>query len=115
MRPIALAIATAACLCLLSSGCATSKPTAMHFANRQVVVLDADDVVRVMLSAGFDEEQILDLGTELRNGLAMHGATQIRAGNKVRAVFAVQEGCVHVSTMSRGSFVYDVEKKAVLH
>ncbi|GAF75906.1 unnamed protein product, partial [marine sediment metagenome] len=35
--------------------------------NQQVAALDTDDVVRIMQRAGFSDQQILDLGTDLRN------------------------------------------------
>lgn len=80
--------------------------------NRSVLELSPDDVVEVMRRAGFSDRQILEYGTDLRNGLAESGAVQIKIGKKVEAVFAVNltEGnCVYISTRLRGSFIYDVD------
>ena len=77
--------------------------------NRQVAGLDADDVVRVMQRAGFSDEQILELGTELRNSLSSSGAAQIRVRDKVESIFAVDGRYLHVSSRRRGSFIYDLQ------
>lgn len=81
--------------------------------NRSVLALSPDDVIAVMRRAGFSNDQILEYGTDLRNGLAESGAVQIKIGNKVEAVFAVNlsEGdCVYISTRLRGNFIYNVDK-----
>lgn len=80
--------------------------------NRHVLALSPDDVVAVMRRAGFSDKQILEYGTDLRNGLAESGAVQVKIGEKVEAVFAVNlnEGnCVYISTRLRGNFIYDVD------
>lgn len=80
--------------------------------NRNVLALSSDDVVVVMRRAGFSDEQILEYGTGLRNGLAESGAVQIKIGKKVEAVFAinVDDGdCVYISTRLRGNFIYNVD------
>ena len=77
--------------------------------NNEVAALTADDVVMVMRRAGFSSQQILDWGTDLRNHLAKAGAANIRINDKVEAIFAVRENNVHVSTRTRGSFIYDLE------
>ena len=80
--------------------------------NRNVLALSPDDVVQVMRRAGFSDRQILEFGTDLRNGLAESGAVQIKIGKKVEAVFAIKlsEGdCVYISTRLRGNFIYNVD------
>jgi hypothetical protein len=80
--------------------------------NRSVLALNPDEVVDIMRRSGFSDNQILEYGTDLRNGLAESGAVQIKIGNKVEAVFAVNlsEGnCVYISTRLRGNFIYDVD------
>jgi hypothetical protein len=80
--------------------------------NRHVLALDADDVVQIMRRAGFSDSQILEYGTDLRNGLAESGAVQIKIGRKVEAVFAVNlndGNCVYISTRLRGNFIYNVD------
>ena len=79
--------------------------------NQEVAALAAEDVVRVMLRAGFTNEQILELGTELRNELAFSGAVQINEEDKVQAILAVDSGYVYVSSRLRGSFIYDLRRK----
>ncbi len=83
----------------------------MALPNAQVTALTADDVVRVMQRAGFSDQQILDLGTDLRNCIASCGAAQIRVGDKTEAIFAVNGKYLHASSRRRGSFIYDLEKR----
>ena len=67
--------------------------------NRDVLALSPNDVVEVMRRAGFSDNQVLEYGTDLRNGLAESGAVQIKIGKKVEAVFAINlnEGdCVYI-------------------
>ena len=95
-------------------GCSrtTSGIRLIPLSNRSVLALNPDDVVAVMRRAGFSDKQILEYGTDLRNGLAESGAVQIKIGKKVEAVFAVNlnEGdCVYISTRLRGNFIYNVD------
>jgi len=81
--------------------------------SRSVLELNADDVVRIMRRAGFSDQQILDYGTDLRDGLAQSGAVQVKIGKKVEAVFAINLDhgpCVYITTRLRGSFIYNVQK-----
>ena len=100
-------------LALALPGCANN-PNGQVIAlpNQQVADLDADDVARVMRRAGFADQQILELGAELRNSLAASGAAQIRIHDKVEAIFAVDGRYLHVASRRRGSFIYDLEKHA---
>lgn len=78
--------------------------------NQDVVVLNADDVVQVMRRAGFSDQQVLELGTDLRSALLHAGAAQIKLRDKVEAVFAVHGDYVFITTRLRGSFIYDVKR-----
>ena len=95
------------------AGCVDRNPKIVSVDNREVAALSAEDIVRVMLRGGFTNEQILELGTELRNKLAFSGAAQINEGDKVQAILAVNNGYVYVSSRQRGSFIYDLRKKPV--
>lgn len=94
-------------------GCARSATgiQIVPLSNRNVLVLNADDVIQVMRRAGFSDRQIWEYGPDLRNGLAQSGAVQVRINKKVEAVFAVnqdQGDCVYISTRLRGNFIYNV-------
>ncbi|MFB0525253.1 MAG: hypothetical protein ACETVZ_06900 [Phycisphaerae bacterium] len=78
--------------------------------SQYVAALSADDIVRVMRRAGFSDEQILELGTQLRNALLLSGAVQIKQGNIVEAIFAINDNNVYVTARLRGNFIYDMEK-----
>lgn len=77
--------------------------------SRDVVDLNADDIVRIMRRAGFSDMQILELGTDLRNGLLLSGAAQIKVNKKVEAIFAARGDYVYITTRLRGNFIYDVK------
>ena len=88
-------------------GCAHTRLTPLS--NQDVIALTADDVAYVMRQAGFSDEQILDMGTDVRNILATSGSVQIRIGNKVEVILAVRGNYLHVSSRQRGNFVYNAE------
>jgi len=92
----------------------TSKPAAakLHvtpLSNQDVIALGADDIIRIMRRAGFSDEQILQLGTDVRNALLLSGAAQVRLKDKVEVIFAVHDDYVFITTRLRGSFIYDVK------
>jgi len=111
---VVITLALLALVALGICGCAHSNTgiRVVPLSNRSVLDLNPDDVVEVMRRAGFSDNQILEYGTDLRNGLAESGAVQIKIGKKVEAVFAINlsEGnCVYISTRLRGNFIYDVD------
>jgi len=111
---VAILLTLLALVALGIGGCARSSTgiRVIPLSNRSVLALNPDDVVEVMRRAGFSDGQILQYGTDLRNGLAESGAVQIKIGKKVEAVFAINlsEGnCVYISTRLRGNFIYDVD------
>ena len=79
--------------------------------NRDIIALNAEDIVQIMRRAGFSDEQILQLGTEMRNCLSQYGAAEVETpgSNKIEATFAVHDHCVYISTRLRGSFIYSVK------
>lgn len=102
-----------ALLALGAVGCARNSTgiRVIPMSNRNVLALSPDDVIEVMRRAGFSNKQILEHGTDMRNGLAESGAVQIKIGKKVEAVFAINltEGdYVYISTRLRGNFIYKV-------
>jgi hypothetical protein len=102
-------------LALGAGGCAHSSSAGIRIiplSSRSVLALSPDDVIEVMKRAGFLDSQILEYGTDLRNGLAESGAVQVKIGKRVEAMFAINldEGkCVYISTRLRGNFIYDVD------
>ena len=99
---------------LFSSGCGGSlfvDSGVEALPNRDVTALTADDIVCVMTRAGFTDEQILDLGTDVRNALATTGCARIRVGRKVEALFAVVGDCLHVTSRRRGHFIFDLKTR----
>ena len=76
--------------------------------NREVLALNSDDVVQIMRRAGFSDNQIMQYGTDIRNGLAQSGAVEIRINKKVEAVFAVNGDSIYISTRLRGNFIYNM-------
>ena len=77
--------------------------------NRYVLVLSSDDVVQVMRRAGFSDDQILELGTDVHDGMLESGAVQIKVDDKVEVVFAANGDDVYIGTRLRGNFIYNVK------
>ena len=95
-------------------GCTPPQTRVISLTSRDIAPLQADDIVVTMRRGGFSDQEILDLGPDVRNTLASSGAAMIRIGDKVAAIFAVDGNFLHVSTRRRGSFIYDLGKKAFL-
>ncbi len=79
--------------------------------SNSVLALSTDDLIEVMRRAGFSDEQILEHGPDVYDGLAQSGAVQVRIGKRVEAVFAINRDrgdCVYISTRLRGNFIYNV-------
>ena len=111
---LAIMLTLLALLALGAVGCARNSMgiRVIALSNRDVLDLSPNDVVELMRRAGFSDNQVLEYGTDLRNGLATSGAVQIKIGKKVEAVFAVNlsDGdCVFISTRLRGNFIYNVD------
>ena len=106
--------ATLCCLLLFSSAllalaCARNSVAQPMGGNRETLVLDANAVVDIMRQSGFTTDEIIELGPDLRNCLAIHGAAKIRIDNTVEALFAVHPPYVHVCSRRRGSLIYKVD------
>jgi hypothetical protein len=77
--------------------------------SRDVAVLSSDDVVRVMRRAGFSDEQIVDLGTQVHNAILQSGAVEVKRGKVIEAIFAVNGKNLFITTRLRGNFIYNVD------
>ena len=100
-------LSIAAALALFTVGCRTMQVNALPA--RDVVDLSADDVVRIMREAGFDDEEILTHGTALRDSLALSGGARMVKGSRTEAMFSAYSHFVHVTTRDRRNFAYDVD------
>ncbi|MBT3202581.1 MAG: hypothetical protein HN350_21995 [Phycisphaerales bacterium] len=104
------------------SGCGADA-TVISLANRDIAALTSDDIVRVMWRAGFSDEQIIEIGTDLRNCLASTGGAKILIGDKadlfltigenhgkkVEAMFSVDGDFLHGTSRRRGHFIYNLK------
>lgn len=73
-----------------------------------VLDLSADDIVAIMRTAGFSDEQIVEHGKAVHDGLAQFGRVQIKTNRKVEVIFAVNGEDVYIITRLRGIFIYNV-------
>ena len=76
--------------------------------SQNVLNLSADNVVDIMRAAGFSDEQIIQHGTAVRDGLAQAGAVRIFVNKRVEAIFAVKDQDIYISTELRGLFIYNI-------
>lgn len=111
-------------LMVLGLGGCGDEAKVFSLSNRDVAALTADDIVLVMWRAGFSDDQVLEVGTDLRNSLASAGAAKIMVGKKVdvilavgedrgkkvEAIFSVDGDYLHAASRRRGSFIYDLKK-----
>lgn len=92
---------------LLLSLAACSGPRFSPGANSEYVALDAEDVVNILSVVGFSADDIVSDGQKFRNYLALNGSAILKDGDATIAMFAVKSGLIHISTMGRGSFIYN--------
>ena len=77
----------------------------------QAVNLTADETVRIMRRIGIPDDQILNLGPNLRDALRGTGAAAIAYGGQLQVMLAVSEDHLFVQSRSQGSFIYDLKDK----
>jgi hypothetical protein len=74
---------------------------------------DAMDVpapilAEAMVRAGYDREYVLRHGAAVHQALATSGGAQVREGQMVSAMFAIQAEQLYVISRERGTFVMEV-------
>ncbi len=86
------------------NGCSNTGYEVVPLHNHEVATLSVEDLVFIMMKAGFTDEQIHEFGPEIRDALATSGATQVRLNGIVQTTFTIDGGCVFVSS-PRGTFM----------
>ena len=92
----------------------SSKLCITPLSNQNTIDLRANDIVQMMQQVGFSDEQILELGTDMRDSLSRSGAAQLAINDEVEAIFAVNNDFVYIATRLRGSFIYNVKTGRIL-
>lgn len=98
-------------LAVLDCGCYTL-PSALEvtpFDGEQVAEMNADQVVDLMVRAHFGREEILELGVDLRDALALHGGARIRNDKFTAAIFLVQDGAVFVTVREGEDLFFELK------
>ena len=95
--------------CADSSGSSSTGFQVVPVGSRDIATLSSDDVVRVMRRSGFSDEQIVELGTQVRNALLLSGAVEVKRGKIIEAIFAVNNNSLFITTRLRGNFIYNIE------
>ena len=75
---------------------------------RQPTSLRAYDIVLAMRQAGFTDEQIVALGTDVRNAVAQGGGAQVRIDGRTEALLAVEGHHLHVTSRRGQTRSYDL-------
>ncbi len=78
--------------------------------SREVADLTPDDMVQITRRIGFTDQQILDLGPNLRSALLLSGAARVIYKDKVEAVLRIQGEYVLIYSSSRGSHMYNLAR-----
>ncbi len=76
--------------------------------NREAARLSPEDIIRIMQRVGFSNDQILELGTDLRQALLLSGGAELFYGKRLEMLLAVNNQQVQIQSRTRGTFVYDV-------
>jgi hypothetical protein len=97
-----------------TTSCPSSELRITPLDNKNTIALNANDIVQLMRQVGFSDEQILELGDRIHDSLLHSGAAQLKVGDKVEVIFAVNNNFVYVATRSRGSFIYDVKNGRIV-
>ncbi|HEQ60108.1 MAG TPA: hypothetical protein ENN74_00710 [Firmicutes bacterium] len=112
----ARAVPLSACLLLvlLLSACShtpkrTGECRVIPIQSREAQTLSAREIAGLLIWSGFDANETLELGVDLRNALAFYGGAQVMMNRKTEALFAIHKPYVHVSSKRRGSFIYHLE------
>lgn len=110
-----LAALFAVLLLTLMSSCASHQMSVVPQRNGDSIVLSPAQVIALMRRADFSDEQIENLGAELRDALAFYGAARIKSQDSVEALF-ITDGCrIYGAVSGRGIFFYDVCKKPLYY
>ena len=91
----------------LAGGCANPRAVAA-FWNRDAAELDAEQVVDLMRQARFRNEQIIRLGPDLRNALALYGGAKIMAGDTTEAIMVVHGRAIYVAVRKGPNLIYEL-------
>ena len=99
----------------LFSGCQESAVLrVIPMSGSDVCSLGPEAIIKVMREAGFSDDQIVELGTEVRNNLATWGAVQILEREKTRAILVAEKGYVYVCCDQRGASIFDAQRGAFI-
>ena len=109
MYVIAKKIMTFCILVLLAGLMGCQSLCVIPIENNDQAALNEKDIVFIMRKAGFKDKQILDTGTDVRDGLAQFGSVQIRSEDCTQAIYAVKYPYIHGTSRDKGSFAYNLE------
>jgi hypothetical protein len=93
-------------ICLISMASCTGA-NFRAIPSSEYVALDPDDVVTILSAAGFSDDEIVTRGRTFRNMMAESGTATVSEGKTTIAMFTVRGGLVHISTLAKGSYIYN--------
>jgi hypothetical protein len=96
-------------LALCIAGCIRTGMRVVPVSANNVLILSADDIIQIMQRSGFTDDQIVDLGPEVQRNLATYGGAQITIRGRMEVIFAIDGNDIFISTLTRGSFVYNIK------
>jgi hypothetical protein len=96
-------------LALSIAGCIRTGMRVVPVSANNVLILSADDIIQIMQRSGFTDDQIVDLGPDVQRNLATYGGAQITIRGRMEVIFAIDGNDIFISTLTRGSFVYNIK------
>ena len=93
------------------NGCSGNSLKVLEISGGNTLRLDADDVVEIMFMTGFSEEEIIQHGEDVYNGIALLGGVQITKNGNVIATFNANGEELYIYTLNGGFSIYNVNSK----
>jgi hypothetical protein len=92
------------------AGCAESGFRIEPLSNHDKAYFSLQDIVGLMLQAGFSDDDIHFYGSDLRKVLTKSGAARVYINGEEEATFTVDDKSVYVSSKSKGIFIYNLRQ-----
>ena len=102
-------VVIAACMLLTLGGCMRSGIQIVPIPNQDVLSLNANQVVQILKAIGFSDQEIIDYGWSVREGLARSGRVRIMIDDVIEAGLGVKGDDVYISSRTMGFAIFNIK------